>query len=372
MAGQRIPWVLTNQTTLTTFTSDVLSASMTTGRQTYMDVYNGGGLLITINNDSSQADNFTMNDQIILAYISGGLYYRQYFRVDEIQFTDYPGDTGLNTATISCSDAIARLGRRFVNNQALTQTTCAAQAAQFNNGTGPTITAYEILPNSIASAINYTGAPMQRINQLINTDRGKLIQYQDTLQFFSRTAISSYQAAGAFRRSPTSVDIGYQEFTRTSLGQNFMNTVEVTPTGGAAQVGTNATSVAAYGSNYYSLQSEDYTNAQALGLAEYLANSQSDPTALRYEIAFTDRAQNMTALQNFLLLIKDPGPFTLEVLLPGSSSVEEVSVSVEGYTIDITPAESSFRVSLSPMTYYQFFTLNSNTLGILNTSRLGW
>jgi hypothetical protein len=29
-------------------------------------------------------------------------------------------------------------------------------------------------------------------------------------------------------------------------------------------------------------------------------------------------------------------------------------------------------LNLSPLTYYQFFTLDSSTLGILDTSRLGW
>jgi hypothetical protein len=31
-----------------------------------------------------------------------------------------------------------------------------------------------------------------------------------------------------------------------------------------------------------------------------------------------------------------------------------------------------FTLFLSPLTYYQFFTLDSSTLGILDTSRLGW
>jgi hypothetical protein len=29
-------------------------------------------------------------------------------------------------------------------------------------------------------------------------------------------------------------------------------------------------------------------------------------------------------------------------------------------------------MTFSPLQYYQFFTLNSSTLGILDTSRLGW
>jgi hypothetical protein len=45
---------------------------------------------------------------------------------------------------------------------------------------------------------------------------------------------------------------------------------------------------------------------------------------------------------------------------------------MEGYKINVTPEQTTFDLSFSPLTYYQFFTLNSSTLGILDTSRLGW
>jgi hypothetical protein len=45
---------------------------------------------------------------------------------------------------------------------------------------------------------------------------------------------------------------------------------------------------------------------------------------------------------------------------------------MEGYQINVTPEQTTFDLSFSPLTYYQFFTLDSSVLGKLNFSRLGW
>jgi hypothetical protein len=47
-------------------------------------------------------------------------------------------------------------------------------------------------------------------------------------------------------------------------------------------------------------------------------------------------------------------------------------VRVEGFNVNITPEQTTFTVYFSPANYYQYFILNSTTLGILDTSRLGW
>jgi hypothetical protein len=313
-----------------------------------------------------------MNDEIALQEPVSG--YVQVFWVDEIQYSDHPGNTGLSTATIICSDAVARLGRRLVTNLPLTQTTAALQAEEFDNGTSPFIVSVSGVSNgSEVSATTYTGAPMQRINQLINTDRGVISEYSTSIAFVSRTAISERAITSiSFGRTKSSTQIGYQDFSRTALGLNFMNNVTVTPTGGAEQVAENADSVAQYGSNYYSVGSEDATNAQALGLAQWICNSQSDPSALRFEVGFTDRAQTATAMDVFPFLLQEGLGFVLNWRVPGTGSDVTTQVLMEGYSLSITPTETEFRCSFSPLTLYQFFTLNSSILGILDTSRLGW
>lgn len=374
--GTRVPWVFTNQRTSTAFQSSVLSASFNIGRQTYMDAYNGGSLVFTIKNQANQAAGFQMNDVIEITAPTG--FYLDFW-VDEIQFSDYPGNTGLSTATIVCSDAVTRFGRNLVVNRNLTQTSCILQAEQLNPvsfSEFPRVIPYASSSQfSTASPTVYTGAPMTRINQLINTERGLIKQIGLYLTWFNRAVIASAPAATvSFGRNSVSASvIGYQQFSRIGLGMNFMNNVTVTPQGGAEQISENSASVALYGSSYYSVESVDATNAQAKGLSEWLSNSQSDPTALRFELSFDDRSQaNVNSVQKFLTDERTSLSFLIDYQVPGSGSITQTRAVVEGYSVDITPSDSTFRVYFSPLAYYQFFTLDSAVLGVLNTSRLGW
>jgi hypothetical protein len=77
--------------------------------------------------------------------------------------------------------------------------------------------------------------------------------------------------------------------------------------------------------------------------------------------------QNVTGFGIVALVATD-----LVYRVPGAGSDTTVEVVVEGWSLNITPEQTNFNFYLSPLTYYQFFTLNSSTLGILNTSRLGW
>jgi len=61
----------------------------------------------------------------------------------------------------------------------------------------------------------------------------------------------------------------------------------------------------------------------------------------------------------------------LNYQVPGGSPTS-TNVLMEGWSINITPEQTRFELSYSPLQYYQFFTLDSSTLGILDTSRLGW
>jgi hypothetical protein len=270
---------------------------------------------------------------------------------------------------------MVRLGRRFINAQVLTSAYSGEQAVQMSDvSQSPGITRLGT-GQSLVSAITYTGAPMQRLNQLMNTERGVMRCRGYEVLFVARDQINAYAAslpAVSFGRSIGSTRIGYQQFSRTGLGLNFMNTVAVTPTGGAEQVATNSSSITSYGSAYYSLQSEDSTNAQGLSLAQWIVAVQSDPTVQRFEVEFSDRSQNQNLMTRLLATLIQPYTYDIAYRVPGAASDTNTKAVMEGYTIEITSSESLFRVSLSPAEYYQFFTLDSATQGILNTNRLGW
>lgn len=369
-----LSWVFTNLRTSSVFTTSVVSASYNFGRATYMDTYSGGGLTITIKNQNLEANAFQMND-IIKLTVTGATGYDQQFWVDEVQYTDYPGNTGLSTATIICSDAFTRLGRRLLVRN-LDQAYCVEQANQMQVvGQLPNIIGYGTNQlGSIASAVSFNGAPLTRLNQLVSTNRGIVRSGEGYVLFYDRNYVNNsvFNTSLKFARTAATNTIAYQAFTRTALGQNFMNTVTVTPTNGAEQTGTNSASVASYGSAYYSVQSEDYTNAQGLELANWLANSQSDPNALRFDVEFDDRAQDNTVLRSWLNTLKNPSSYELTYLVPGTVSGVTTRVVMEGYSVNMTPSKTDFSVSFSPLAYYEFFTLNSTTAGVLNTSRLGW
>jgi len=153
----------------------------------------------------------------------------------------------------------------------------------------------------------------------------------------------------------------------------FINTATVSPNGLASQTSTNSSSVTTYGSAFYSSSTVDYNTTQADGNADWIVNNFSDPASLRFACSFTDVAQNSTALTAWLTQCWGGYNRTINLSyqVPGGSSVT-VPVVMEGASINVTPESTQFAMTFSPLQYYQFFTLNSNFLGILNTSRLGW
>jgi len=58
--------------------------------------------------------------------------------------------------------------------------------------------------------------------------------------------------------------------------------------------------------------------------------------------------------------------------VPGAGSDTTLQVAIEGVTMNATTEKTDFTVYFSPLTYYQFFSLDSSEFGILDTSRLGW
>ena len=366
------------------FTSSVLSANITQGREKYLDTYGGGSISITINNNTGLADNFLFNDKIFVS--TNGTSISQYadvFTVQQVTYNDYPGGTGLSTATIFAVDALARSGRVQATNLALTQAATTAQMIQFS----------AVLPTdllvlnaggtnygeSIASAQTYTGTALNQFNILQTTERGVFRtkssnnRTQQLIIAYSRSDIGSFfDSSFNFGRSASSTVIAYQTFDRMQNGTSFINTATISPLGLSSETRTNSAAVTAYGPAFYSSSTVDYTATQAQGNGDWIVNTFSDPTDLRYKISFSDKAQNQTAYDAMLNTFITDLAYTLEFKPPSSASTLTDQVVLEGWQINMTPEQTVWSMSFSPLNYYQFFTLNSTTLGILNTSRLGW
>jgi hypothetical protein len=372
----RYAWGVKNNTTATTYTSSVLSFSFTNGRQSYLDNYNAGALVLTIKNQANESAGFTFGDQIQLLDPTGTAQF--VFYVVEVAYSDYPGNVGLSTATITCQDALGLMGRLQMNSFGITAADTGAQFTQTTSVPGrvasqPLQTVVGT-SGSLCSAGTYDGSILTLWNLLINTERGLLGVGNNTVSFIYRAGIAT-AAANTINlgRTADASTIAYDSFERINLGLDLMNQVQTQPAGLTEQQGTNAASVTTYGAQGLTISTVDANEPQALALANYLANTLSDTTKQRFVVTFTDLMQsvsvaNFTTFLNNIALTKSPTNLTFRV--PGAGSDTTVGVMVEGFNVSATPAETTITAFLTPLTYYQFFTLDSATFGILDVSRL--
>jgi len=363
----------------TDITSRLLTATVRQGRNQYLDPYSGGALTLTINNSGDYASGIGYGSEITLSDVPpSGFSFSCKFWVQQVTFNDYPGDTGLNTATIIAVDWISRAGRIQATNFVLAQQDTCLQFVKFDDSAGGPLpagmNASGANGQSIASAITYTGSVANYLNLLVTTERSYVVLRGDNCALENRETVSDNPPiATTLGRTTSNTQIAYQELTRIQNGVQFINNVTITSTGVATQNVVNTTSRNTYGSAFYSSQTVDYNATQANGNAQWIANNLSDPASLRFECTFTDVAQNATALASYMAQCWATNNRSINLLytVPGGSSTT-TAVVMEGLNLQITPDRTLFRLSLSPLQYYQFFTLNSSTLGVLNTSRLGW
>jgi len=359
------------------YTGSVLSFAGKSGRTSYMDNYAGGGFTITIANNDNEAAQFVRGYWVDILFSNGD--YLQGGQVSEIVYDDYVGQNqGLSTATITCLDSLAVSGKFQLQNFTFTQATTGNQAAQVLGTYGP-----EQIPQiqldttslSTASASTYSGTYLNRLNLLANTEKGQIWQFGDwSLRWKSRQNVSASSGKTFTRTSGGASDITYIGFRRIALGEQFFNQVTVTPEGLTEQKVTNSSSVDLYGASGFQMNSVDYNTTQASGLASWLATMLANPTDYRYEVDISDITGNKENIRDFLNIadIANYPTATLKWLKPGDVSETTVNVVCEGFSFNAVPGQTTYTVYFSPLTNYQYFTLNSSTLGILDTSRLGW
>jgi len=373
----RYAWGIKNATTNVTWTTSVLSLEFNNGRQSYLDNYNAGALVLTIKNQADEVAGFTFGDKIQLLSPTGTLMFE--FFVVEVAYNDYPGNIGLSTATVTCQDPLGLMGRLQMNNFSITAADTGVQFIQITSVPGYIALRPQLgvqgSSGSLCSAGTYSGSVLNLWNLLVNTERGLIgvTEYQVKFIYRDGVASSGVSSFDVGRNSGAST-IGYQSFERINLGLDLMNQVQVQPTGLATQQATNAASVTTYGANGFTVSTVDANTPQALGLASWLANTLSDTTKQRFVVSFTDVMQSMSDanLSGFLYELGAKVPTILTYRVPGAALDTTVAVVCEGFNVSATPAQSQITAYYTPLTYYQFFTLDSATLGILDASRLGW
>jgi hypothetical protein len=364
------------------FTSSVLSFSGFQGRQRFYDNYAGGSFQITIKNQANEIANFPRGTFIEILFANG--YRLLTGEVIGVTYNDYPGNTGQSTATITCQDAVVQAGKYLLQNYAgYTETTTGIQSEATNSRPdAPGVITAGTYQSTAAGSASYNGSMLNRLNLLNNTERGQIIAYNTGMFFISRSNASATTTSVAF--DPTvssSTSISYTDIRRINAFDSFMNSVslnsETTAGVAIAEFGNNTDSQTAYGLSGYQITTVDSSSTQARNLASWLAYVQSDPNVLSFEIDFSDAASNKTAIRDFIYL--STGAFTfptrgfpMKYRVPGAGSDTSTYVTLEGFSVSGTPAETRYTVYLSPHVFYEMFILDSNVNGVLDRSRLGF
>lgn len=355
----QIAWTFTNTTTSNIFTTGVMSASVTKGRNSSNDQYGTGTLSFTIRNNTDQASAFSLNDKIKLE-TSG---FEQSFWVNTISYDDKAGLGLGSTATIACGDLLALLGRVNVVSQALLETHTLGQIYAGLNSLLPSGSDFVVFGNGDSTAIGdtYSGSVLNRLNLNLETEQAVLALSSDDCNLYSRSNIYGFipPTITFARESSGSYQFAYTDIKRVQLGVNFINECTVTPPVATAQTSTKTSSTAIYGVYGDSISTVDVTSAQALGLAQWITASRSNPTTISFVITFLDLPQN---LYQFMVAIYDHLPaITLKYRVPSDVSDTITTQMVQGLRFDITPASTTFVMTTDPFSYYDYEIIYNTT-----------
>ena len=361
-------WIVERGTVPVDVTSEIQSMQYSTGRRTQFDSWGPGSLVLSIKNESAQADSYSLNDLITLTSASSDFY--QWFYVQEVIYNDLGGTGAGSTATIICTDLMGRVGRIQVFEQYLGSLPTLDQIETEFDPLMPTGTAFFIAGDgdSIAAAETYTGTILNRLNLNMVTEQGWLSVTDIGIYLYARSKIDDL-APGTivFARQGDGLNqMGYSDIKRIALGSNYLNTCTVIPSTVAQQNAIDTTGVAAYG--YYGAEfaTVDYDIEQADGFANWQVYSRSDPAEVSFQISVSDLANDLDALLDEIYL--NQPVVTVSYEKPGSATDYVSAQIMQGWTMTVTPSATYMEIYTSPLTYTNFFTLNSSTFGRLGGS----
>lgn len=383
----KVDWKFYTYPAYVDLTSHVMSFSRFRGKQKYLDNYTGQNMTLTIRNDANQSASWIVGNAYIIDTSTGND--GQVFWVQEVQYNDQVGTnttsgTGkASTATIVLQDWMSRAGQIQLDSFTLTQELSYKQLwNQITNASGALPAGMEWYAGNSgffsATAATYTGTIANRINLNLAGEKNgsQIYQYLKYLDMRSGQVTGS-PVTNAVTLQPSKNGstgnkyVQYQNFKRITAGANFLNKITVTPPVVAAQTATADASIATYGTRFNGISTVNISISQAQNRAQWLANSQSDPYALHFEVSFSDLAQDNTGIINMLSNYQIGSFIYLKYVVPGSGVTTTTQCSIEGIRYSGTPDQTQFTLYLSPDTLYADFILDSAQFGVLDQNRLG-
>ena len=354
-------------------TSDVMSFTYFTGRRTQFDSWAPGSLVLTIRNDNGQANGYDLNDKIILTAVGTDFY--QWFYVQEVLYNDLGGAGKGSTASVICTDLLGRLGRIQVFEQAITSAGTIVQIDTAFGALLPSGTIFSYPSNGASTAAadaSYSGTALNRLNLNMVTEQGWLGVTDFGIYLYGRDSFEDLSPGLlTFDRTASGIfQFGYSDIKRIALGQNYLNTCTVNPPVAASQNAKKNSGISTYGTYGAEFSTVDNSSPQALSFAQWQVQSRDDPDELSFQISLSDTANNLTEL--FEEIFSNKPVVNVSYKNPGSNTTITDSQIMQGFSMSVNPSRTDMEIYTSPLTYTNYFTLNSATLGVLNTSRLGW
>ena len=287
--------------------------------------------------------------------------------VADVQIT-YGEVASMDTWTIYCEDAIARLGRSETKamSWAAGLTTGQAIVATVANATGGAISVSTTAPfgNSTVSAETLNEANvMQVVNQLVATEQGRFYSLtSNSVEFKSRSQVASGTVIGTFTDgtlASTGDTAKFNNVVFASQADSYFDQVFVEPDGLAVQ--TSGTGI-----RKYVLPSYDQTTAQAQNLADYVLQTLQVQGSVPSTLSCISEVQTNNVAINGVIQSDRGGRCSL--VLRGT----RYELFLNGSTVTATPEQTRLTFNLVSASALNFFVLDDTTLGVLDSSKLGF
>lgn len=343
------------------FTNIVQRISISEGRQNYVDAPNPGSISIVINNDNNEAKQFDLGRPLTVIVDTYTLIWGF---VQSITYNDSPGLLKGSTATIQCVDNIGKLGSARTVSKVIGALSSYDQLKTFNSvangGSGPLGTISFNKPTGAAysgisqSAQTYSGTALQYLQTSQQTENN-LVYTQESYIYFPAflDQILMFSTAIEFDSTGSSTKIAYEYIDRNFLDSELANSVTVTPSGLAAQTGTNDSSIAVYEQRDYSRSTYDASSSTALSTAVWLSNVLSDRSLQTFKIRFTIEAQPLATWQSFMSEFgQGRRIFKLNYRPAGSLANRYEWVAITAVEHELTPDKTVTTLTCHPANMY--------------------
>lgn len=284
-------------------------------------------------------------------------------------------DLGFNdTATVQCADNFTVLSNQQINavtpsaektgtriNNVLSYSEINYQGARAIDTGSSTLGAFAITQDT--NCLNY----LQQIN---TSEQGYLFMSANgTLTFKGRSSVLNPVSGATFNGDGTGLP--FNSLMNQYGDELLFNIISTQSAAGAVQTTSNATSIAQYQAQTYSiLDLLNSTTTEVAALGNYLLGRYQNPI-LRFNGLQTQLSAMTTAQQNIALSLDLTSICTVvKNFVTGTPTSDSQTLIVSGVNHTITPGNHSLSFTFESTDANAYFSLNDSIFGTLSTSNL--